>query len=114
MPIPSTPLSTPATSTPVVTPRVALAVATTLFFMWGFLTSLNDVLIPHLKAVFELNYTRAMLVQFAFYGAYFLMSLPAGRLVGRATDRQSTREHPPWLTPLPFCIAATPLTRPSS
>lgn len=81
MPIPSTPLSTPATSSTVVTPRVALAVATTLFFMWGFLTSLNDVLIPHLKAVFELNYTRAMLVQFAFYGAYFLMSLPAGRLV---------------------------------
>ena len=81
MPIPSTPLSTPATSSTVVTPRVALAVATTLFFMWGFLTSLNDVLIPHLKAVFELNYTRAMLVQFAFYGAYFLMSLPAGWLV---------------------------------
>lgn len=81
MPIPSTPLSTPATSSMVVTPRVALAVATTLFFMWGFLTSLNDVLIPHLKAVFELNYTRAMLVQFTFFGAYFLMSLPAGRLV---------------------------------
>lgn len=81
MPIPSTPLSTPATSSTVVTPRVALAVATTLFFMWGFLTSLNDVLIPHLKAVFELNYTRAMLVQFTFFGAYFLMSLPAGRLV---------------------------------
>ncbi len=81
MPIPSTPLSTPAASTSVVTPRVALAVATTLFFMWGFLTSLNDVLIPHLKAVFELNYARAMLVQFTFFGAYFLMSLPAGRLV---------------------------------
>lgn len=81
MPIPSTPLSTPATSSTVVTPRVALAVATTLFFMWGFLTSLNDVLIPHLKAVFELNYTRAMLVQFTFFGAYFLMSLPAGWLV---------------------------------
>ncbi|CRX70421.1 L-fucose:H+ symporter permease [Stenotrophomonas sp. BSUC-16] len=61
--------------------RAALAVATTIFFMWGFLTSLNDVLIPHLKAVFELNYTRAMLVQFTFFGAYFLMSLPAGRLV---------------------------------
>jgi len=66
---------------PTTTPRVALAVATTLFFMWGFLTCLNDILIPHLKAVFELNYTRAMLVQFTFFGAYFLMSLPAGRLV---------------------------------
>ena len=62
--------------------RAALWVATTIFFMWGFLTSLNDVLIPHLKAVFELNYTRAMLVQFTFFGAYFLMSVPAGRLAG--------------------------------
>ncbi len=61
--------------------RAALAVATTIFFMWGFLTCLNDILIPHLKAVFELNYTRVMLVQFTFFGAYFLMSLPAGRLV---------------------------------
>jgi len=64
-----------------VTPRAALAVVTTIFFMWGFLTCLNDILIPHLKAVFELNYARAMLIQFTFFGAYFLMSLPAGRLV---------------------------------
>jgi len=61
--------------------KVALSVVTTIFFMWGFLTCLNDILIPHLKAVFELNYARAMLVQFTFFGAYFLMSLPAGRLV---------------------------------
>ncbi|MEW9624421.1 L-fucose:H+ symporter permease [Rhodanobacter geophilus] len=58
-----------------------MAVTTAVFFMWGFLTALNDSLIPHLKAVFELNYTRAMLVQFTFFGAYFLMSLPSGRLV---------------------------------
>lgn len=63
------------------TQRVALAVVTSIFFMWGFLTCLNDILIPHLKAIFELNYARAMLVQFTFFGAYFLMSLPAGRLV---------------------------------
>nr|WP_114238736.1 glucose/galactose MFS transporter [Dyella sp. C9] len=60
---------------------LAMAVLTTIFFMWGFLTVLNDILIPHLKSVFELNYARAMLVQFTFFGAYFLMSLPAGRLV---------------------------------
>ena len=60
---------------------MAMSVATTIFFMWGFLTVLNDILIPHLKSVFELNYARAMLVQFTFFGAYFLMSLPAGRLV---------------------------------
>jgi len=81
MALPSPPSSNPASESVATTPRMALAVATTLFFMWGFLTCLNDILIPHLKAVFDLNYTRAMLVQFTFFGAYFLMSLPAGRLV---------------------------------
>jgi FHS family L-fucose permease-like MFS transporter len=54
---------------------------TTLFFMWGFITCLNDILIPYLKGVFSLNYTQAMLVQFCFFGAYFIVSVPAGRLV---------------------------------
>ncbi len=82
MPIASpTPSTTPSATGPATTPRAALAVVTTIFFMWGFLTCLNDILIPHLKAVFELNFARAMLVQFTFFGAYFLMSLPAGRLV---------------------------------
>ncbi|MEG2804872.1 sugar MFS transporter [Stenotrophomonas sp.] len=61
--------------------RVALGVVTAIFFMWGFLTCLNDILIPHLKAAFALTWVQAMLVQFTFFGAYFLMSLPAGRLV---------------------------------
>jgi FHS family L-fucose permease-like MFS transporter len=60
-----------------------LAVLTTLFFMWGFITSLNDIIIPHLKAVFDLNYAQAMLVQFAFFTAYFVVSLPSGLLVNR-------------------------------
>lgn len=59
----------------------ALTSLTTLFFMWGFITCLNDILIPHLKNVFALNYTQAMLIQFCFFGAYFIVSLPAGRLV---------------------------------
>lgn len=59
----------------------ALSALTTLFFMWGFLTCLNDILIPHLKEVFDLNYTQGMLIQFCFFGAYFLVSLPAGLLV---------------------------------
>lgn len=70
-------------SRPYASPRVALAVATTIFFMWGFITVLNDVLIPHLKSLFTLNYAEAMLVQFIFFGAYFVMSLPAGRVVAR-------------------------------
>lgn len=59
----------------------ALVVLTSLFFMWGFITCLNDILIPHLKALFELNYTQVMLIQFTFFTAYFIMSLPAGWIV---------------------------------
>ena len=59
----------------------ALTSLTTLFFMWGFITCLNDILIPHLKAVFDLTYVQAMLVQFCFFGAYFLMSIPSGLIV---------------------------------
>ena len=58
-----------------------LVIVTILFFMWGFLTSLNDVLIPHLKAVYTLTYVQAMLVQFCFFGAYAIVSLPAGMLI---------------------------------
>ena len=61
--------------------KFALVSLTSLFFMWGFITCLNDILIPHLKAIFNLSYTQSMLVQFCFFGAYFLVSLPAGRLV---------------------------------
>jgi FHS family L-fucose permease-like MFS transporter len=61
--------------------RGPLAIVTTLFFMWGFLTSLNDILVPHLKSIFDLSYARVMLVQFAFFSAYFLFSVPWSRIV---------------------------------
>lgn len=61
--------------------RFALMVVTALFFMWGFITVLNDILVPHLKSIFELNYAEVMLVQFAFFSAYFVFSLPAGKLI---------------------------------
>lgn len=60
---------------------LALTALTTLFFMWGFITCLNDILIPHLKAIFDLNYTQVMLVQFTFFTAYAIVSLPSGMLV---------------------------------
>ncbi|MCG7553531.1 MULTISPECIES: sugar MFS transporter [unclassified Pseudoalteromonas] len=63
--------------------RLPLIAMTTLFFLWGFITVLNDVLIPRLKGVFDLNYTEAMLIQFCFFSAYFIISLPAGYLVKR-------------------------------
>src|ERR1700742_4841914 len=58
-----------------------LTIVTTLFFMWGFLTCLNDILVPHLKAIFDLSYAEVMLVQFAFFSSYFLFAVPAGKLV---------------------------------
>jgi FHS family L-fucose permease-like MFS transporter len=64
-------------------PRTAFAVVTAQFFMWGFLTCLNDIMIPHLKGIFELNYAQAMMVQFCFFSAYFVVSIPAGRLIDR-------------------------------
>jgi FHS family L-fucose permease-like MFS transporter len=60
-----------------------LVIVTILFFMWGLLTSLNDVLIPHLKGIYTLTYVQAMLVQFCFFGAYLIVSLPAGMLIRR-------------------------------
>ena len=55
--------------------RGPFAIMTTLFFMWGFMTVWNDILIPRFKEAFTLNYFQAMLVQFAFFGAYFVGSL---------------------------------------
>ncbi|MGB6841068.1 MAG: sugar MFS transporter [Candidatus Sulfotelmatobacter sp.] len=60
---------------------VPLAVVTTLFFMWGFLTCLNDILVPHLKPIFDLNYKEIMLIQFAFFGAYFVFSIPSAKVI---------------------------------
>ena len=51
--------------------------------MWGFLTSLNDILVPHLKSIFDLNYAEVMLIQFSFFSAYFIFSLPSGKLIDK-------------------------------
>lgn len=59
----------------------ALAVVTSLFFMWGFVTVLNDILVPHLKAIFDLSYAKVMLIQFAFFSAYFIFSIPSAKLI---------------------------------
>lgn len=58
-----------------------LAILTALFFMWGFITCLNDILIPALKAAFELNSTQSMLINSCFFGAFFFMAIPAGKIV---------------------------------
>ena len=62
---------------------LALTVLAAVFFMWGFATVLNDILVPHLKAVFSLNYGQSLLIQFVFYLAYLLIALPAAKLLER-------------------------------
>src|ERR1700721_3163217 len=77
---PTTSTSTSA-SEPSASYAVPLTIVTTLFFMWGFLTCLNDILVPHLKPIFDLNYKEIMLIQFAFFGAYFLFSIPSAKII---------------------------------
>ena len=80
-------ITAPNTSTAVTAPGTdqsygaPLATVTTLFFMWGFLTCLNDILVPHLKSIFDLNYAKVMLIQFAFFGAYFIFSIPSAKII---------------------------------
>jgi len=75
------PTSTAAVGAPAENYTRPLAIVTTLFFMWGFLTCLNDILVPHLKSIFDLSYARVMLIQFAFFSAYFLFSIPWSKVV---------------------------------
>lgn len=72
---------TPTGVGPATTYKSALTMVTTLFFMWGFLTALNDILVPHLKPIFDLSYAKVMLIQFAFFSAYFVFSLPSGKII---------------------------------
>ena len=69
--------------------RPALVLLTSLFFMWGLITSLNDILIPHLKSAFTLSYLQAMFIQFCFFAAYFVMSVPSGYLVEKLGYKKS-------------------------
>jgi MFS transporter, FHS family, L-fucose permease len=69
--------------------RAGFATVTTLFFMWGFITVSIDPLIAALKAIFELSYAEAMLTQFAFFMAYFVVSLPAAALIARLGNSKS-------------------------
>ncbi len=80
-------IASPGSSTTTATPDTGqsygapLATVTTLFFMWGFLTCLNDILVPHLKSIFDLGYAQVMLIQFAFFGAYFIFSIPSAKII---------------------------------
>lgn len=60
-----------------------LVLMVSLYFGIGFITALNDILVPHFKDLFHLTNVTALLVQFCFFGAYFVMSLPSGWIVGK-------------------------------
>ncbi len=79
----NTPTSATTATAPAASYKVALTVVTTLFFMWGFITVLNDVLVPHLKSIFDLSYAKVMLIQFAFFTAYFIFALPWAKVVDK-------------------------------
>ncbi len=76
-------MAAPPGASGIATGRGLLVLVISLFFIWGGITSLNDILIPKLKTLFQLNYTQAMLIQFAFFTAYAIISLPAGAIVAR-------------------------------
>ena len=66
---------------------IPLILMVSLYFGIGFITALNDILVPHFKDLFHLTNVTALLVQFCFFGAYFVMSLPSGWIVGRIGRR---------------------------
>ena len=88
-------MTTPSVSEPVAvgtlksTDHAAMAMVTTLFFMWGLLTSLNDILVPHLKSIFDLNYAEVILIQFCFFSAYFIFAIPSGKLIEHTGYKRS-------------------------
>ncbi|HTY00643.1 MAG TPA: sugar MFS transporter [Bacteroidota bacterium] len=81
-------ITSSATAQPERSYAFEMTVLTSLFFMWGFITCLNDILIPHLKRAFDLNYVQTMLIQFTFFTAYFIMSLPSGTVVKKVGYRR--------------------------
>jgi FHS family L-fucose permease-like MFS transporter len=62
---------------------IPLLLMVSLYFAIGFITSLNDILVPHFKLAFHLTNVLALLVQMCFFGAYFVMSVPSGWIIGR-------------------------------
>jgi len=69
----------------------ALITLTSLFFMWGFVTVLNDIVSPHLQSILNLSYKQASLVQVAFFFAYFLFAIPAAKLIDATSYKTSRR-----------------------
>lgn len=83
------PTATTATSTASATYRGALTLLATLFFMWGFITVINNTLLPHLRSVFDLSYTQTTLIESVWFIAYFVASIPSAKLIERIGYKKS-------------------------
>jgi len=69
--------------------RPALSLLATLFFMWGFITVINNTLLPHLRSVFDLDYTQTTLIESVWFIAYFVASIPSAKLIERIGYQRS-------------------------
>ena len=69
--------------------RPALTLLASLFFMWGFITVINNTLLPHLRSVFDLNYTQTTLIESVWFIAYFFASIPSAKLIERIGYQKS-------------------------
>src|SRR6187402_1130918 len=69
--------------------RAVLSLLATLFFMWGFITVINNTLLPHLRSVFVLDYTRTTLIESVWFIAYFVASIPSAKLIERIGYKRS-------------------------
>jgi FHS family L-fucose permease-like MFS transporter len=69
--------------------RPALTLLASLFFMWGFITVINGTLLPHLRSVFELNYTQTTLIESVWFIAYFFASIPSAKLIEKVGYQRS-------------------------
>ena len=69
--------------------RSALMLLASLFFMWGFITVINNTLLPHLRSVFDLDYTRTTLIESVWFIAYFVASIPSAKLIERTGYQRS-------------------------
>lgn len=67
----------------------ALALLASLFFMWGFITVINNTLLPHLRSVFDLSYTQTTLIESVWFIAYFFASIPSAKLIERLGYQKS-------------------------
>lgn len=89
MALPSQPVTRSGAATPAGSYVPALTLLASLFFMWGFITVINNTLLPHLRSVFDLNYTQTTLIESVWFIAYFVASIPSAKLIERIGYQKS-------------------------